>query len=253
MVKTGRVVRGRRKWAVIALFCCSLPMQSVGAQFEGGHLKLPVDPTIAPTDQTMVSGFGLPPLEESDVFREKHHLQPINTNETVSVMSPNDTITNLQSGWYLIAPHHHTGIRTAWCGISVSRKAIALVHLKEHKVSVYDMSDSHAGDIRVSIGRKKIGLHPGQQFSVRHNADTVSGAPQVAIAVRNPQKVVLGEGLSGLFSEFSIPCALSNANLYKTLSHSNNRHDRAVLNRILKSAASVQTITSEYGPYEGAL
>jgi hypothetical protein len=219
---------------------------------EGDHIKLPIDPTIAPTDSTMVGDVGLPPLEDSAAFSRFHHLHPSHTNENTHLLLGSAIGNALPPGWYLIAPDHKTVISTALCQISVDKHAVVLVHVQEHRVSVYDMSDTHLGDVTAIVGKQSIELHPGQQLTVA-NVQGLGSEQQLPIAVRHSHTMTLQNGLSALFSDFSIPCALSNANLYKTLSNSGNAHERSVLNRILKAAAAVQTITSEYGPYEGAL
>lgn len=125
-----------------------------------------------------------------------------------------------------------------------------LLHVQNNRVSVYVMSDSKDGDVTVASGNHQIALSVGQQVTIdKHSATTSdSKAPPGQIALRNVRGVDLGNA-TALLSDFSIPGALANGGLYKKLSKSSDASDQAVLEQMMKSAASVHNSTAHKGPY----
>jgi hypothetical protein len=205
--------------------------------------------TILPTDVTGL--FGIPTDESS---QPDHNLPTVPNQppaETdIHVITPGLGTTTIDKGWALIAPSDSGSIKTPLCDVKIAPGAVVLLHVSNNRVSVYVMSDTKEGDVAVSSGDHQIALSVGQQVTIDKKGATTgdSKAPPGQIALRNVREDDLGNA-TVLLSDFSIPAALANGNLYKKLSKSTDPNDQALLDQMMKSAASVHNATAYKGPY----
>ena len=72
--------------------------------------------------------------------------------------------------------------------------------------------------------------------------------PSVEIAQRDLKQSKFKDGITAYSSDFSIISALTSTRLHKDLKQSES--GKAILDKILHSAACVQYVTLKYGPYK---
>jgi hypothetical protein len=107
-----------------------------------------------------------------------------------------------------------------------------------------NLSDRKHDSVRVLFGKNHVSLNPGEELAVvcakASNAD--KAATEYVIRFRNAQKLNVSPDYTAVLFEFSLADAMKHCLIFKQLSESTCKCDKALLNEIVKTAAAVNTM-----------
>jgi hypothetical protein len=160
----------------------------------------------------------------------------------------------LNTGSMLVAPSKDETVRTNFGDVRIKAGAVALVIGLENGVAVYDMHDSHRGDVSVSTCGQRFRLNPGTHVTLANNNISTFGHinPLRCIGHRDMKTTLLEDGMQCLSSEFSIVSALHGLRLFNQLRASNKSSDARIVDKTLKTAAVLLNLRSRAGQYQRA-
>ena len=141
-----------------------------------------------------------------------------------------------------MVPNEDVEYSTAFALIRIPARSVVLVRISEDVVNLYTMCTGRE-NVTVSFDNHTLTLAAGHEVSLRKS----TSAPITPIAIRGPHEVQVNDYVAEV-GEFSIPNALAKGGLYQQLARGDNAH-RDLLNRIMKSAVSLHTVTYNRGNY----
>jgi hypothetical protein len=118
---------------------------------------------------------------------------------------------------------------------------------------VYVRACSPAGTISVKVERNSITLNPGEELVVTsHNPDASEISPADGIGRRNTRHMRIGQRYV-VINEFAIITMLSKSAAMENIVHSKKASEKKLLERMLKTAATVDTVLKYRGAYAASL
>lgn len=137
-------------------------------------------------------------------------------------------------------------------GVTVLANAGGIVSVKSIQGNTYVRACSSAGTVAVKINGTTIKLNAGEEMIVTaHKPDRTELRPADGISRRNLRTMQVADRYVAL-CDFAIISMLSNGGALVGLQHSNDSTNKHLLSRMLKTAATVDTVLNYRGAYEAA-
>jgi hypothetical protein len=155
---------------------------------------------------------------------------------------------DLVSGNILIMPEADTKVQTHAGIIDIPKGAIALVVDTDESVTVYDLHDSQARSIKVTVNNKDFVLSPGKELLLTNDktASFESLDPDGSIGHRNIQSKNIDENTKSYICDFSITSSLMNNPNMHSLLISSDKSERKAASKLIKNAVILADLTG-YG------
>jgi hypothetical protein len=134
--------------------------------------------------------------------------------------------------------------------IAIAKGAAAFIIASGNDLGVLSFHEQGKEDVVVNVGGKTFNLRAGEQIWITHSSKTWGSInPMPEVGVRSQAEFAAAD-TRVLVSEFSIPSAMGKLQTLKNLSGSNEAHERAMYQKILKNAVVLQMLTARKGPYK---
>jgi hypothetical protein len=147
---------------------------------------------------------------------------------------------NIDRGNVLLAPDHDIIVSTHEGNVHINSGAIAFVMESGHDVVIYDLRQSGPKQVSVMVNKQPLILYPGNMMVLtRQNVNDFEEIDTEChmISYRRAQEVPSGDSqVKAFVAEFSIASALVTIEPLKELIASNDRQDKATLEKIIKGA-----------------
>jgi hypothetical protein len=125
----------------------------------------------------------------------------------------------------------------------------ALLSVRTIQGNTYIRSCSSAGTVQVNVDGKTFAINPGEEMLLtNHRPDESEVRPTDGIGRRQSTTTVVGSHYVTI-SDFAIITMLSGSDALAELVHSKDANAKRLLGQLLKTAASVSTVTSYRGAY----
>ena len=153
----------------------------------------------------------------------------------------------LTSGEIFVNTYAPVEVRTEFAEIQASKGALASV--KSIQGCTYIRSCSGMGIVSVKVGGKSIELNPGEEVLVtNHKPDETEIHPSDGLGRRLSHSIAVGPHFITV-SEFAIITMLSNSDSLAGGVHSNAAANKRLVDRLLKTAATVDVVLKYKGAY----
>jgi hypothetical protein len=153
----------------------------------------------------------------------------------------------LTRGEVFIDAHNAVELETDSVGIKLASGALASIMVFQG--NTYVKACSPLGSVSVMVNGKSFSLNPGEELLVSNSMpDQLEICPADGIGRRLSHSVSAGDRYVTI-SDFAIISMLSNSNCLATVVHSNDNSNRSLLGRVLKTAATVDTVLKYRGAY----
>ncbi len=160
-------------------------------------------------------------------------------------ISSNDSIS-LLNGEALIFARKPTVVRVAGTLLRMEKDTIALIEVNSQRVKVTNVWEPKLSSLRQYLGQAHFNIAAGEEcvLSLQPHA-TIS---RDKIGRRQVRQAEL-ENRALRMSEISIITLIPNSALLSSMSISKSREDMKIIDKILKMAACLQSVTSAHGSY----
>lgn len=179
----------------------------------------------------------------------KAGLHKFTANSAVRMLKDNSL--DLVSGELLISAQNKTQVKVENLTIQVNAGAIALIKRKDGATIVRVLDESAKGSVQLLSGPNSTPIACGEEIIL---ADDLHAVKQVInhspIARRKTEHFKLAGGKSAAHSEVSLVSVMNNSQLFKALLDSRLEYNKAVGDRIKKTAACLMLITNTHGAYK---
>lgn len=126
----------------------------------------------------------------------------------------------------------------------------ALASITTHKGRTYIRSCGPTGTLSVIVNARRIPVNSGEELLIcDHEPEHADISPADGVGRRNTHTTRYG-AVYATVSDFSIISAVSNHQKLATLCRSSNISERRLLERLLKTAATIDTVLKHRGPYK---
>src|SRR5579885_870078 len=163
----------------------------------------------------------------------------------------NGATVELRKGSILFTPERALAVESSFGRITIGAGAVVLVVALHNGVAIYDLHDSHAGDVTLSTQGHTVCLAPGHHvLTARQGITSYEQVnPLAAVGHRNLHVKDCGHGTRQFSSEFSLVSALNGLRPLVQMKQSNNARDARIIKEIMKDAAIIQTTRRFSGTY----
>jgi hypothetical protein len=135
---------------------------------------------------------------------------------------------------------------------AVAKKG-ALIDVEAYTGEFRVKSLSGPGHLAVQEGEQTLPINPGQElFITKKVIEDSDLTPPDGVGRRRFDKMTLVDGTKAVMSDFSILAFLAAGEHMQALRHSKDSNDHSVAERILKTAAAVQSLTMASGRYQAS-
>lgn len=153
-------------------------------------------------------------------------------------------------GATIYAPEHDMRLHTAYGDIKIGANAVVLVSVTEDGVAIYNMHDSHSGDVMVSAGNAKHSLNIGDHLMLScHPGEYADVNPVPSITHADLKVSKLQNGTRLFRSKFSLASAITDYGPIATLKQSATARERRIADRLIKNAAILMQMRRPSAPY----
>lgn len=109
------------------------------------------------------------------------------------------------------------------------------------------------GDVTVVVGKHKLPVPPGEEVMVSDHTPTQDDTnPKDGVARRNPTTKPLEDKLSVTVTDFNILSLIVSADYLKPIKKPFWSQERQALEKLIQTAAAIETVTRSKGGYQGA-
>lgn len=109
------------------------------------------------------------------------------------------------------------------------------------------------GDVMVLAGKNKLPVPPGEEVMVSDHMPTKDDTnPKDGVARRNPTTKPLEDRLSVTVTDFNILSLIVSADYLKPIKKPFWSQERSALEKLIQTAAAIETVTHSKGGYQGA-
>ena len=157
----------------------------------------------------------------------------------------------LISGNLLLAPEADITVHTDFGSVFVAKGAVVFLMRTTDSLCVFNLSDSHTGEVSVVSGNQSIDPNMGNLVLLTRTQmgfDALN--PAKLIGYRGVQKHSLEGGVTAYTAEFSLVSALSQVSPLNHLVYSSNPSARRLAQELLRNAAILAQLKSSQGPYK---
>jgi len=151
-----------------------------------------------------------------------------------------DNYLNIDKGNVLLSPDKDIVVGTHEGNINIASGAIAFVMESGNDVVVYDLRQSMAKQVSVMVNNHRVCLHPGNMMVLTRqqvNDFEDIDAECHMISYRGAEEIAVNDKVVKVFiAEYSIASALVTIEPLRQLIASNDRQDKAALEKIIKGA-----------------
>jgi hypothetical protein len=166
-------------------------------------------------------------------------------------------VKELPHGARLLSADQDTLFETSMGQVFVAKGALALIVCDQGTLSVYNLDDTRSGAVVLTAGSEKITLAPGRHATVTsgeaRDFDLVNPIRTLGYRGLSSRKLENSRAKGSLIlhsSEFSLPSAIATVAPLKSLISSSDRAQSKVGRHLLKTAAIMQTISTQNVPYQ---
>jgi hypothetical protein len=147
-----------------------------------------------------------------------------------------------------INPLRATVVRTSLGDVHIRKGALVSIALEDDALRV--SACSGPGDVAIKIGERTIVLAPGEEAMLStHVPSDEEHLRADGVGRRSSHSLAIDRNLHLTTSEFSIITMLANVEHLKTLSQPTSPVEKRLGDRLLKTAAALQQLTSARGSY----
>jgi hypothetical protein len=192
--------------------------------------------------------------ENSELFAESsgHPMRILGDDSTMFRVSGQDAITLRRGELFLLATYP-IRIRTTLADVFAAKAALVDVTTEDKEPEMRVKSFNEPVQVSVAESPKPIEVKQSQELLLCAGELTDDKLiPPDGIGRRRNQKLDLGKNLHGAFSDFSMASFLEQSAHVTIIKHPISSSDKDLHDKFFKSAAAVQTISNQYGPYRAA-
>ncbi|MBX9686500.1 MAG: hypothetical protein K2X27_07345, partial [Candidatus Obscuribacterales bacterium] len=177
----------------------------------------------------------------------------IASNAPAAIKQVNAGEQFISEGNTLIAPDKDTVVRTKHATIQVKKGAVVAVVVEANSTRVLDLHDNHAGEVRVSFGKRHVELRPGSEIDLVEGT-VLDGQKLIAradnLAHRSMEFLSYDDNKVAVLSEFSMVDAFMKHPVLLQLRLSDDAQDQKILNQLAKTTAALFVAQkAARGPY----
>ncbi len=159
---------------------------------------------------------------------------------------------NLARGKVLFSPKKNIIVKTHEANVFIAANSHVWIVETGADVAICDLSDTHAGAVKVISKNRQLDLHPGLEVVLTRDthADLDKVNPVPEIAYRNVRSEKYEDGIKAFIAEFSIISALNNVNFLHRIATSDIHGHQKIASVVMKNAAILSLITNSKGSYK---
>lgn len=192
-------------------------------------------------------------FEETDPTEYEITMQMVNlTRLPVDVrLHPELLHYDLDNGHVLCQPDKDTTVNCPEGKVQIGAGAVAAVLKTEHGVTILDLYDEHKGDVKVITADEVIEMSPGMQVTLtKHPSKQLRDVhPARFIGHRNLREKRAADGTRVFMADYSMFAAIAHMKRIRDLAHSDNKKDRRLFEKIMKTAASITLLHGLRGEF----
>jgi hypothetical protein len=188
------------------------------------------------------AGYG---AEEAGQWRLIENKMRIAAGESTEYDIDGDEV-NMANGAVLLEPMANTTIKLRMVTVNAKSKSLVFVRSRKGCEHVLVL----LGNATAAVGRHRVGLSSGDEAIVTdHHPNYHDLVGEDEIGRRRCKLVPASDGRMLAVTEFSLIHALEREPLIYQLIHSDQSRDRALKDRLIKTAAVLSIVTAKHGQY----
>lgn len=183
-------------------------------------------------------------------WREREHSWRYMAEAGSEVKEHGNSRLELRHGQLLVEAARAGVVATPAADIYLKRRALVLLRVKEHSTRILVIWDNGVSAVSVVCDRHHVRLGPGDEALLAdHHPDQGEIMEEDEIGRRRIQVSNLGNGKTVTTAEFSLLQALEREPLLCEAFRAPDERDRALKEKILKTAAVLNLVTARRGFY----
>lgn len=197
-------------------------------------------------------GFGqILDLTTADVIAMKSASANVRYSAGANIEIAGANRLNLKSGDALVSTNAATTIAAGRYTVHMQPHAIALISNRGDHLTVRNLYESKQTSLTISTDdQRHLGTQLGHELIIgKQTMSHTQVLNEEPVGRRRMRHNDLGKTHSVVSSEVSIVSLLQNTNLLSQLQRSQHPDDKAMLNKIMKMAVSLQLVTQKHGNY----
>lgn len=157
---------------------------------------------------------------------------------------------NLERGEILVVAKKLSTVKVGEQTVTVQPGSIALVRVFDGVLKVRNLYETAGNGVRANVSDRYVDLCVGQELVVGSSGSLIGKAMHAdRISRRSTRDFELAENNRLVRSEFSIVSIMQNSAVLSHLMNSERKDDKAIVDKLTKMAAVMQTVTATHGAY----
>ena len=188
---------------------------------------------------------------QTSIVTYEHEVASVRHSGQARLTFRQSGLVNLRDGEILVASSRPTTVEAGNCTVAFAPGTIALVSRNGETVAVRTLHDSRGNSTTMYSGGQQLArISAGQEVVLAPDASALSAT--VSQAPLGRRRMALQQTIGGkLLGHCDVPslAVIDNSQVLNSVIHSTRRSDRAIAERLLKTAACLQMVTAKYGAY----